>query len=183
MCSQNVPEHKINAHLDNDCQDELGLSSNKSTHRHSTSFQNYDSQKKVAPIFSQPFKTADSPNGTFALRGEKNQSSTGVSKKRKSDNLPQVPDTPLKRGKTVPSNLQSAAPLAEKLRPTSLEEFIGQNHLLGPGSLMSNMLNTGSTGSMIFWGPPGYVLTGRNCSAFLADMVRTPRLLAAVKQH
>ncbi|KIM75450.1 hypothetical protein PILCRDRAFT_35723, partial [Piloderma croceum F 1598] len=60
-----------------------------------------------------------------------------------------------KRKKTGPSNLQSAAPLAERLRPSSLEEFVGQNHLLGSGSLISNMLDTGSIGSMIFWGPPG----------------------------
>ncbi|PCH43682.1 nucleoside triphosphate hydrolase protein [Wolfiporia cocos MD-104 SS10] len=53
------------------------------------------------------------------------------------------------------SRLQSAAPLAERLRPTSLEQFVGQPHLTGPGSLLMRLLNTGVTGSMIFWGPPG----------------------------
>jgi putative ATPase len=60
----------------------------------------------------------------------------------------------MKRGK-ISSHFQSAAPLAEKLRPITLSEFVGQTHLTGPDSLLMNILETGSTGSVIFWGPPG----------------------------
>lgn len=41
------------------------------------------------------------------------------------------------------------------MRPASLEEFVGQEHLLGPGKLLSGMLRSGKLRSLIFWGPPG----------------------------
>jgi hypothetical protein len=46
--------------------------------------------------------------------------------------------------------------LAEKLRPVTLAEFVGQPHLTGEDSLLMNSLANGSSGSYIFWGPPGY---------------------------
>lgn len=46
-------------------------------------------------------------------------------------------------------------PLAERLRPTTLEEFMGQNKILGAGSLLRKSLESDSIPSMIFWGPPG----------------------------
>ncbi len=48
-----------------------------------------------------------------------------------------------------------SAPLAERLRPTTLDEFVGQTHLLGPGQSLRVLLERGEIGSMIFWGPPG----------------------------
>ena len=41
------------------------------------------------------------------------------------------------------------------MRPVSLDEFVGQEHLLGPGKLLSGMLSAGKLRSLIFWGPPG----------------------------
>jgi putative ATPase len=41
------------------------------------------------------------------------------------------------------------------MRPASLDEFVGQEHLLGPGKLLSGMLSAGKLRSLIFWGPPG----------------------------
>jgi putative ATPase len=46
-------------------------------------------------------------------------------------------------------------PLAARMRPRSLEEFRGQEHLLGPGKALRVMMERGEMGSMIFWGPPG----------------------------
>lgn len=46
-------------------------------------------------------------------------------------------------------------PLAEKLRPQNLDEFIGQEHLVGKGKPLRRMIETGQVTSMIFWGPPG----------------------------
>lgn len=46
-------------------------------------------------------------------------------------------------------------PLAERIRPTSLDEVIGQTHLIGPDGPLRTMLDNGSLGSLIFWGPPG----------------------------
>lgn len=47
------------------------------------------------------------------------------------------------------------APLADRMRPQSLEEYVGQTHLLGEGKLLLRMLQQEHIPSMIFWGPPG----------------------------
>ena len=46
-------------------------------------------------------------------------------------------------------------PLAEKLRPSSLDEYIGQKHLVGENSILKKAIESGNLPSMIFWGPPG----------------------------
>lgn len=56
------------------------------------------------------------------------------------------------------------APLAERMRPKSLEEFINQKHLVGKNSPIRIMLQTGHIASMLFWGPPG---TGKTTLAQL----------------
>jgi putative ATPase len=48
-----------------------------------------------------------------------------------------------------------SAPLAERMRPKSLDEFIGQEHLVGRGKFISRCMETGEIPSIIFWGPPG----------------------------
>jgi putative ATPase len=48
-----------------------------------------------------------------------------------------------------------AAPLAERMRPHSLDEFLGQEHLLGPGKPLRVQIERDDASSMIFWGPPG----------------------------
>ena len=46
-------------------------------------------------------------------------------------------------------------PLAERLRPKSLDEFIGQEHLVGQGAVLRRMIESGNMASIILWGPPG----------------------------
>ena len=46
-------------------------------------------------------------------------------------------------------------PLAERLRPTSLDDYIGQEHLVGPNGVIRQMIETGRVNSFILWGPPG----------------------------
>jgi putative ATPase len=46
-------------------------------------------------------------------------------------------------------------PLAARLRPRTLDEIVGQDHLLGPGMVLRSMIESDSVSSMIFWGPPG----------------------------
>ncbi len=55
-------------------------------------------------------------------------------------------------------------PLADRMRPASLDEVVGQEHLLGPGKLLSQMVAAGALHSMILWGPPG---TGKTTLAIL----------------
>jgi putative ATPase len=51
--------------------------------------------------------------------------------------------------------LDSAAPLAVRMRPRKLDEFIGQSHILGPDKLLTRMLQADKLSSLIFYGPPG----------------------------
>ena len=46
-------------------------------------------------------------------------------------------------------------PLAARLRPTSLEEYVGQTHLIGKGKVLRRLIENDQVTSMIFWGPPG----------------------------
>lgn len=46
-------------------------------------------------------------------------------------------------------------PLAERMRPKSLDEYVGQKHLVGKGAVLRKAIESGSLPSMIFWGPPG----------------------------
>ncbi|MBR4163022.1 MAG: AAA family ATPase, partial [Solobacterium sp.] len=46
-------------------------------------------------------------------------------------------------------------PLADRMRPVSLDEYIGQQHLVSEGRLLKQMIDRDEVQSMIFWGPPG----------------------------
>ncbi len=50
---------------------------------------------------------------------------------------------------------EQMAPLASRLRPESLDEYVGQEHLVGPGKLLRQLIERDQISSMIFWGPPG----------------------------
>ncbi|MFA5026243.1 MAG: replication-associated recombination protein A [Candidatus Methylomirabilota bacterium] len=59
---------------------------------------------------------------------------------------------------------KKSAPLADRMRPASLDEFVGQEHLLGPGKILRVALQQGEVPSLILWGPPG---TGKTSLAML----------------
>src|SRR5213593_1338618 len=58
-------------------------------------------------------------------------------------------------GSTPSEHRRIIRPLAERMRPKSLDEFVGQEHLLGPGKLLRGMVEAGKIHSLILWGPPG----------------------------
>jgi putative ATPase len=60
------------------------------------------------------------------------------------------------------ANLRKAQPLAARMRPQSVAEFVGQEHFFGPGKLLRRMLEADRLGSLIFYGPPG---TGKTALA------------------
>src|SRR3546814_2836689 len=65
--------------------------------------------------------------------------------------------------------VSASAPLADRLRPRSLGEVVGQDHLTGPDGAIGRMVAAGKLASMILWGPPG---TGKTTIArLLADAV------------
>src|SRR5215217_7922560 len=53
------------------------------------------------------------------------------------------------------TSARETRPLAARMRPAGLDEFVGQEHLLGPGRPLRDAIERGTPGSMIFWGPPG----------------------------
>src|SRR5262249_34663790 len=59
---------------------------------------------------------------------------------------------PRPRATAAPSG---RAPLAERMRPRTIDEFVGQAHLLGPGRVLRDMVESGQIESLILWGPPG----------------------------
>ncbi len=65
-----------------------------------------------------------------------------------------------------------AAPLAERMRPTTLDEYIGQKHLVGPGAVLRKMIDSGRISSFILWGPPGVGTT--TLAQIIAHKLETP---------
>jgi putative ATPase len=62
---------------------------------------------------------------------------------------------PVRSQNSSPEPPHAMAPLAERMRPRGLEEYVGQEHLLGPGKPLRVQIEHDDAGSMIFWGPPG----------------------------
>ena len=77
------------------------------------------------------------------------------------------------------------APLADRLRPGTLDEFVGQSHLLGPGKPLRLAFEAGKAHSMILWGPPGVgktTLARLMARAFDAEFIAISAVLAGVKE-
>ncbi|HKZ04550.1 MAG TPA: AAA family ATPase, partial [Methylomirabilota bacterium] len=74
----------------------------------------------------------------------------------------------------APSAAAAPAPLADRVRPRTLDEVVGQSHLLGPGKVLRRAIEEGQLHSMILWGPPG---TGKTTLALLLAHVAGARFV------
>lgn len=80
--------------------------------------------------------------------------------------------------------ISAHAPLAARMRPSTVDEYVGQQHLLGPNKPLRKMLEAGASHSMVLWGPPG---TGKTTLAELianyaeANVLRISAVTAGVK--
>src|SRR3569833_2518415 len=78
----------------------------------------------------------------------------------------------------------SSIPLAERLRPRTIDEVIGQQHLLGPGKPLRVAFESGKPHSMILWGPPGVgppTLARLMADSFNAEFIALSAVLSGVK--
>ncbi|KAH9994420.1 hypothetical protein BJV77DRAFT_1059960 [Russula vinacea] len=163
ICSRPVPEQLINQHIDANCRDAIPGPSSSTPKRTRTS----SARRPVAPIFKTggPATTKHDDLSTPGLQQPSQRPTTNrPSQKRKlSGDAPSAHHRAsgvslVKQGKakaTIGSRLQAASPLAERLRPSTLDEFVGHVHLTGPDSFLSTLTEKGAVGSIILWGPPG----------------------------
>ncbi|KAL5526679.1 MGS1 [Sanghuangporus sanghuang] len=169
ICSRQVPEQSINQHIDNGCSDVRSSASGSTNADRSAASgirsSNKTSQKNIAlaSIFAKPTVPPSAPSSSPS---EPFPTPTRPSTSKRSAELAAhghnafASDTlvppPSKRARTMTSNLEDAQPLPERLRPQSLDDFVGQPHIIGPGSLLRHIIESGGNfGSLIFWGPPG----------------------------
>ena len=64
------------------------------------------------------------------------------------------------------------APLAERMRPKSLDDYLGQDHLVGENAVLRKAIESGNLPSMIFWGPPGVGKT--TLAGIIAEQLERP---------
>jgi putative ATPase len=83
------------------------------------------------------------------------------------------------------SAADATRPLADRMRPRTLDEYVGQEHLIGPGKPLRTQVDRDDTGSLIFWGPPG---TGKTTLAKIiasltkAEFIEFSAVLAGIKE-
>jgi putative ATPase len=93
--------------------------------------------------------------------------------------------TPTDRPSSVSQRGAGPSPLADRMRPETIEEFVGQLHILGPRKPLRRQIERDELGSMILWGPPG---SGKTTLATIvarktrSDFVRFSAVLAGIKE-
>jgi putative ATPase len=85
----------------------------------------------------------------------------------------------------LPEPVDKSRPLADRMRPRTLDEFVGQEHILGPGKPLRVQIERDDAGSIIFWGPPGVgktTLAHIIANATRAEFIEFSAVLAGIKE-
>ena len=176
VCEKEVISENINDHLDSiNCNlDNKDNNINKDKQQNQWSFltksqQNLDNHHKVnkkrkSEVKSNNNKFISSSQNSELINdrndndidGNDNESEIEVINESTPNKKPKVSDSSkTNKGKEKESYLQQAKPLAERMRPTTLDEFVGQDAILGESGVLKSMIESDTVGSCIFWGPPG----------------------------
>ncbi|BGP17538.1 hypothetical protein JCM10213_004080 [Rhodosporidiobolus nylandii] len=146
VCERYVPETTINVHLDF-CTGGSPPSSAAPLPGPSSSF------SKPTPKASG--KVPSAANGSAAKKRKATSDGAPASSSPAAFLSSKKPRAPSGKATTTSSHLEAAKPLPELVRPKALEDFIGQEHLLGKGALLRSLIEADKVGSCLFWGPPG----------------------------
>ncbi|KAJ9608650.1 DNA-dependent ATPase mgs1 [Cladophialophora chaetospira] len=187
ICSKPVKQSTINDHIDSNCTKYIEQDNDASTSTTDAAkfFKTPISKQREAYSFfssTQPLPSPSEPRPTAAKRSFETFSSTQQPNGQTSvkDDGPSVADekTPLQNGTTVtqqpplkkskPNAFEKAAPLAERMRPKTLDDVCGQD-LVGPNGVLRGLIEQDRVPSMILWGSAG---TGKTTIArVIASMV------------
>ncbi|CDH59113.1 werner helicase interacting protein 1 [Lichtheimia corymbifera JMRC:FSU:9682] len=172
ICSQLVPSSSINAHIDSGCSTAAvnNTSTEGTTKQSQLSFSSSDTKKpvKMAPLFSTKRSneppTKSSPTTSIPKPNKPAQTPSSSSSSNSTSTSPQMKRMASESGtSTTPENTKKqrrdpsreAMPLAAKVRPASLSEFVGQEELLGENGVLRTLMQCDRIPSMVLWGPPG----------------------------
>src|SRR5579871_3019383 len=142
-----------------------------------------------ADCFACPERSNDFVRAKFASRIQGPSENTVPGSKGSGDDLiSRHPSSrPMSLFQPIPNagGADSTRPLADRMRPRTLEEYAGQEHLIGPGKPLRVQIERDDSGSMIFWGPPG---TGKTTLAKIianmtkAEFIEFSAVLAGIKE-
>lgn len=166
MCDQLVPETFINAHIDSSCRSFLSNSATSAsastapTPVNSTlpgtkgrEEENPSTEGKEFPTKKRKLGSQTQHTSSPSLVRQPPLASTSATSS--SSKHPRPPTLQNKsKPNTTTSNLNSARPLPDLVRPQTLDDLIGQEHLLSAGTLLRGLIERDRIGSCLFWGPP-----------------------------
>lgn len=149
ICGKNFPSNAIELHV------------NRCIFLNSTDEPVKDNNKRTFSIFSGSQCSPTSSQSSVGNKKIKKENGKEInandqlgspSTSSKRFQAPSTTDTaPTKSTKSTPNSI----PLAEKMRPETIEDYIGQNHVMGKDAILRKILDKNETPSMILWGPPG----------------------------
>ncbi|KAF5389348.1 hypothetical protein D9757_004365 [Collybiopsis confluens] len=160
-----MPERLINEHLDSGCSSSkdpsslgprlaLPASQTSSISSHSRTSSFSKASTSIHPLFQRRTEHHE-PSALISSQPGNRKRVAGVSHPESSSSSSTFGHSQSVKRPRISSNNTSTAPLAERLRPGLLTDFVGQAHLTEAGSMLLSSMKNGSLGSMIFWGPPG----------------------------
>ncbi|KAI8092978.1 DNA polymerase III, clamp loader complex, gamma/delta/delta subunit [Halteromyces radiatus] len=160
ICGENVNANNINSHLDSNCSTPViqseGTVASLFTNPKAQKTSETDSQpKRIAPLFKSPTKSSTTEQQSSQKQQQKQSPSsspttTAVMTRQITDTAP----TPSRKRQKLDA-ASASMPLAAKVRPISLDEFVGQDELVGKEGILRTLIESDRIPSMIFWGGPG----------------------------